>query len=103
MLPKNLLKKHQHIGLDVDETLAASVMDGIKKLHAMNKMKFIQDLEQITSFDWTVFSECDLSTEELNHFWQHHAIFHQHALTWSSQLAVIPDLTFNLVEFCKRQ
>ncbi|TXI26143.1 MAG: elongation factor P maturation arginine rhamnosyltransferase EarP [Nitrosomonas sp.] len=38
-----------------------------------------------------------------NHFWQHHAIFHQHALTWSSQLAVIPDLTFNLVEFCKRQ
>jgi uncharacterized HAD superfamily protein len=72
MLPKNLLKKHQHIGLDVDETLAASVMDGLKKLHAMNKMKFIQDLEQITSFDWTVFSECDLSTEELNHFWQTH-------------------------------
>lgn len=38
-----------------------------------------------------------------DHFWQYHIIFRRHALAWSNQLAAIPDLTFNLVEFCKRQ
>jgi 5'(3')-deoxyribonucleotidase len=58
--------------LDVDETLAATTMDAIKKLHAMDKMKFIQNIEQVTSFDWTNFPECDISIEELNLFWQRH-------------------------------
>ena len=53
MLPKDIFKRHQYIGFDLDETLAASVLDGLKKLHLRDRMKKIQDIEQITSFDWT--------------------------------------------------
>ena len=38
-----------------------------------------------------------------NHFWKYHTVFRQHARIWSNQLAAISDLTFNLIEFCKRQ
>ncbi len=38
-----------------------------------------------------------------NHFWKYHTVFRQHARIWSNQLAAIPDLTFNLIEFCKRR
>ncbi len=72
MLPKDLFVQHQRIGFDLDETLAESVLDGLKKLHAMNRMKHIQDIEQITSFDWTEFSGCDMSAKELEDFWKLH-------------------------------
>ena len=38
-----------------------------------------------------------------NQFWEYHSILRKHALAWSNQLAAMPDLAFNLVEFCKRQ
>lgn len=70
MLPKDIFQKHQYIGLDLDETLAESVMEGIKKLHLMNRMRCIQDYEHITAFDFTEISDCDMSSEELTHFWK---------------------------------
>ncbi len=72
MLPKDIFKRHKHIGLDLDETLAESVMDGLKKLHAINRMRAIQSFDQITSFDWTEFPECDMSSNELLEFWRLH-------------------------------
>ena len=38
-----------------------------------------------------------------NQFWEYHTILRKHALAWPNQLAAMPDLAFNLVEFCKRQ
>ncbi len=74
MLPKDIFKRHQYIGFDLDETLAASVLDGLKKLHLRDRMKKIQDIEQITSFDWTEFPECDMTHEELVEFWKLHQL-----------------------------
>jgi 5'(3')-deoxyribonucleotidase len=72
MLPKDIFKRHTHIGIDLDETLAESVMDGLEKLHSMNKMKSIKTFEHITSFDWTDFPECDMTHDELVNFWKSH-------------------------------
>lgn len=74
MLPKDLFKRHSHIGLDLDETLAESVIDWLKQLHSRNKMQWIQSIEQITSFDWTDFPECDMSSTELVNFWKFHSL-----------------------------
>ena len=74
MLPKDIFQKHQHIGLDLDDTLVYSAMDGIKKLHATNRMQSIQDFEHITSFDWTEFPGCDMSQEEIIAFWKSHSL-----------------------------
>ncbi len=52
MLPKNFFNKHTHIGIDLDETLALSVVDGLEKLHKMGRMKSISSMEDITSFHW---------------------------------------------------
>ena len=74
MLPKNIFKSHQHIGLDLDDTLVYSAMDGIKKLHATNRMQSIQDIDHITSFDWTEFPGCDMTQEEIMDFWKMHSL-----------------------------
>ncbi len=72
MLPKDIFVQHNHIGLDLDETLVQSVMDGLKKLHATQRMRCIEDFEHITSFDWTEFPECDMTREEIIEFWKTH-------------------------------
>lgn len=72
MLPKNIFQKHHHIGIDLDETLAQTVFDGIQALHGMNRMKFIQSIEDVTSFHWTDFPECDMTNAEIMDFWRRH-------------------------------
>lgn len=74
MLPKDIFHKHHRIGIDIDETLAESVMDGLAKLHLQNKMQVIQDFCQITSFDWTDILGCDMTADELVYFWRMHSL-----------------------------
>jgi len=66
----HLFQRHKHIALDLDETLAASILDGLKKMHAQGKMLGIQEFHQLTSFNWLEFPECDLTPEELIRFWR---------------------------------
>ncbi len=70
MLPKDIFQKHQRIGIDLDETLAQSALEWLKKLHASDKMKAIKDFEYITLFDWTEFPDSDMNQEELVEFWK---------------------------------
>ena len=72
MLPKDIFQKHTHIGLDLDETLAESVMDGLKMFHREGKMLFLQTLEDIKHFDWMLFPEIDISEAEFIQFWRNH-------------------------------
>lgn len=66
--------KHTHIALDVDETLAATLMPGLKDFHAMGKMLAFQDISQITSFDWQEIEGCDISPEEFLTYWRMHTL-----------------------------
>lgn len=70
MLPKDIFQKHQRIGIDIDETLAQSASQWLKKLHCRNKMKAIKNLESITSFDWADYPDSDMSQAELHEFWK---------------------------------
>lgn len=74
MLPKDIFNRHQCIGIDLDETLAQTTLNGIKKLHTMNRMKFLRTLDDVTSFDWTEFPECDMTEEEIVGFWKTHSL-----------------------------
>ncbi len=67
---------HTHIGLDLDETLADSVTDGLEKLHALGKMHCIERVDQIRSFDWSGFPDADMTGEELLEFWKGHSLEH---------------------------
>lgn len=71
-----LFDTHTHIGLDLDETLAESVTDGLQKLHALGKMRCIEHVDQIRSFDWSESPEADMTGEELLQFWKGHSLEH---------------------------
>lgn len=65
--------------------------------------RYLQSLAEEVSHAFRIFHHGWNRGERLdwNHFWKHHTIFRQHSLAWSNQLAVIPDLTSNLVDFVK--
>lgn len=90
MLPKDIFQRHQCIGIDIDETIAQTTLDGIKKLHSMNRMQFIQKLEDVTSFDWTEFPECDMTADEIMDFWKTHSLLNivpvENAIIWVAKL-----------------
>lgn len=83
MLPKNLFNKHTHIGIDLDETLALSVVDGLEKLHKMGRMKSISSMEDITSFHWWSLGGADMTEEELMSFWSSHSLDNTHPVEGS--------------------
>ena len=70
MLPRDLFHKHARIGLDLDETLAASIQDGLNILHARGKMLAIRHMEDIWDFDWSRLPGADMSAKELLDFWK---------------------------------
>ncbi len=64
-------------------------MDALTKLHARSRMQSIQDFEDITSFDWTEFPDCDMTSEELLEFWKTHNLEH---------IAPLPDSIMGVTE-----
>ena len=74
MLPKDIFKRHQHIGLDLDETLSSSTQDMLQELHRKWYFLSITDMDSLTEFDWTLLPECDLTSDELQSFWGSHML-----------------------------
>ena len=66
--------KHTHIALDVDETLADSLVPGLSDFHKMGKMLAFKDVSQITSFDWQEMQGCDITQEEFMSYWRMHSL-----------------------------
>ena len=66
--------KHTHIALDVDETLADSLVPGLSDFHKMGKMLAFKDVSQITSFDWQEMPGCDITQEEFMSYWRMHSL-----------------------------
>lgn len=65
--------KHTHIGLDLDETLAASHQDMLEKLQARGFFqKFTFD--DFVRFDWENLEWADVDHDELQKFWNHHQL-----------------------------
>jgi hypothetical protein len=65
---------HTHIALDLDETLALSMQDGLDKLHALGKMQNIRTPADITDFLWENIEGSDMTNEELYAFWHTHQL-----------------------------
>jgi uncharacterized HAD superfamily protein len=66
--------QHTHIALDVDETLANSLMPGLKDFHKNGKMLAFQAIDQITSFDWQDLEGCDITHDEFMNYWRMHSL-----------------------------
>ncbi|GAB0175179.1 MAG: hypothetical protein HHAS10_10580 [Candidatus Altimarinota bacterium] len=64
--------KHTNIALDVDETLATTLMPGLEDFHKMGKMLAFQDISQITEFNWQELDGCDITEEEFLTYWRMH-------------------------------
>lgn len=47
MIPKNLLEQHIHIGLDLDETLAATMQGLVSYAHSIGELRHIESIEDI--------------------------------------------------------
>lgn len=74
MLPKDIFEKHVHIGLDLDETLAATTTHMLWELHSVWKFLTIKDTELLTDYEWYNLPWCDMKKEELICFWKSHLI-----------------------------
>lgn len=67
---------HTHIALDLDETLAHSVQNGLDSLHALGKMKQIPTTDYVTNFICRDLPGADMTNEEIAAFWQAHRLSH---------------------------
>lgn len=69
MLPPRIFDQHNHIWLDLDETLASTIPGLLDHSHRQWKLLSISDFEAITSYD---FSDIDpnISREEARNAWE---------------------------------
>ena len=67
-----LLDQHTHIGLDLDEVLAASMIPALAHLHEKGLAHAITSFDHIHQFDWENIPDSGLSKEFLHEFWKTH-------------------------------
>ena len=67
-----LLDQHMHIGLDLDEVLAASMIPALAHLHEKGLAHAIISFDYIHQFDWENIPDSGLSKEFLHEFWKTH-------------------------------
>lgn len=82
--------KHTRIALDVDETLASTLLPGLKDFHKRGKMLAFEDISKITAFNWQELKGCDITEEEFLTYWR------MHSLKWIIPLEDSIDGTFRL-------
>ena len=72
MLPLDIFNQHTHIGLDLDDTLAATAKHMLSELHERWKFLSIPSIEWLTNFHWYELEWCDMDKEELSMYWKRH-------------------------------
>lgn len=70
MLPKNIFHRHSHIGIDLDETIASTMMDAVHTIQATGKLQMITSLEDMSVYEWHLLPESDMTQFEYEHFWR---------------------------------
>ncbi len=69
MLPKNIFEQHTHVGLDLDETLASTVLWMLEHAHASGELLMCHNLEDVCHYDLTKIDP-ELTLEEASHIWE---------------------------------
>ncbi len=69
MLPKDIFKKHQHIGIDLDETLANTFSGMLMVAHSMWKLLHCTSIEQFYVHDLYEDPSFLISKEEMYDIW----------------------------------
>lgn len=68
---RHLFKKHQHIGIDIDETIAGTVEGLIRFAHKNGMLRHIESIEDIRKHDTSGLSS-DMTQEEANRLWENY-------------------------------
>ncbi len=69
MLPKDIFKRHIHIGLDLDETLASTVDGMLAHAHSIWELKVCQCFDDICAYDLCSIDPT-LSPERARNIWE---------------------------------
>ncbi len=74
MLPKNIFVWHQHIGLDLDETLASTFAGMLQVAHSLNKLIACQSIEDLVVHDIFEDPSFGVTRDEMIDIWHQYGL-----------------------------